>query len=336
MDNSGRSLFPVLSTPAALATRPLDILAVGSLVYEETIKVPKWPSWGGQETVPILSHTITAGGCATNVTIFAGRMGGKCALVSTAGDGKFGRLVVDELARSNVELRHLRIVAGSEGNLVLMITNPQGDWTVMDGIDKRVRLRLEDIPPIEVFAKAKFLHIDSFAYLSAGTTKVVERALELGKQASCLVSVDGCVPAAKAKPKYMASLFWRADVVHANLFEACTATGCQTMEEAIRAFQEKGVPVSVLKDGERGSYVVTPENVDKVPAFPVKVVDTVGAGDAYVAAMLLSLGRGESLHKSALRGSAAGAMACLGSGSTSSYFSLIDVDALIERDHPAE
>ena len=81
-----------------------------------------------------------------------------------------------------------------------------------------------------------------------------------------------------------------------------------------------GPAVSVLKMGKEGSLVITPQGIGKVEAYPVEVVDTIAAGDSYIAAMLTSLGAGLSLQESARRGSAAGALACLGAGSLTYRF----------------
>lgn len=71
--------------------------------------------------------------------------------------------------------------------------------------------------------------------------------------------------------------------------------------------------------------------VGYIPAYEVNVLDTVAAGDAYIATMLLSLCRGLPLMEAATRGSAAGALACLGFGSLSSRFTDSDIDTLIAR-----
>ena len=90
-----------------------------------------------------------------------------------------------------------------------------------------------------------------------------------------------------------------------------------------------GPAVSILKLGNEGSVVITPEATASVVPYKVKVVDTVAAGDAYIAATLLSLSQGHPLIEAAKRGSAAGALACLGPGSLSSRFNMKDVLATI-------
>ena len=54
-------------------------------------------------------------------------------------------------------------------------------------------------------------------------------------------------------------------------------------------FLQKGVKIIVVTDGDQGCSYHTPKLFVKVPSFEVKVVDTVGCGDAFTAAMLQQL-----------------------------------------------
>src|SRR3972149_1778838 len=94
---------PVYTIPHTISERPLDIMALGSLVMERIIQVEKWPETRGQDVVPVKSISDTSGGCAMNVACFAGRQGGKTAVISGIGDGQYSRITWDELAVSGVD-----------------------------------------------------------------------------------------------------------------------------------------------------------------------------------------------------------------------------------------
>jgi 5-dehydro-2-deoxygluconokinase len=68
------------------------------------------------------------------------------------------------------------------------------------------------------------------------------------------------------------------------------------------------VPVLVLKRGERGAMVFERGEETDVPGFPVEVVNGLGAGDAFAAALGHGLLRGLSLVESVRRGTVAGAI----------------------------
>ena len=66
-----------------------------------------------------------------------------------------------------------------------------------------------------------------------------------------------------------------------------------------------------------------------IPAYPTDIVDTISAGDAYVAATLVALIDGASAADAAREGSAAGALACRGAGSLASHFTRADIRSVI-------
>ncbi|MEJ5203251.1 MAG: carbohydrate kinase family protein, partial [Anaerolineales bacterium] len=142
------------SFPKELFDRPIDILAIGSLVLEQVIQVERWPQCGDQDTTPISSLTFSPGGCAMNVSVACTRLGGKSALVSAIGTGKFSYDIQVELAKSGVNTDFLHRISGRDGNLIIILSDSRGDWTVMDYIDPEIRLRKEDIPPADFFSQA--------------------------------------------------------------------------------------------------------------------------------------------------------------------------------------
>jgi ribokinase len=337
MRSSSTKILPEYTLPERLNNRPIDVLALGSLITEQIIRVASWPTPGGQDAVPILNIQESAGGCAMNVSSFVGRLGGKSAVVSTIGDGKYAQVVWDELSRSGVDTQYLSCHKNSAGNLVLIMTNTSGDWVAMDYLDPVLHLQTEDIPSVESFSQVKIVHIDGFSYQTAGGKEPVIKALQKVRQAGCVLSVDASVPAAKTDPGFLEELFRKADIVFANVFEILSVTKTNQIEDAIQVVRKMGPKVCVIKNGAHGSWVVTLESVELLAAFEVDVVDTIAAGDAYVAATLFGLSRKIPLMKSALYGNAAGALACMKAGSLTNRFSLKDIENLILCDvkrHP--
>lgn len=322
--------LPSFYIPERLKNRPLDLLPVGSAILEQVIRLDQWPAWGGQNAVRARGVAFSVGGCATNVACYAARLGGKVALVAVIGAGRFGQEVWKELVLSGVDLRYVRQVASREGNLVVELTNPEGDWTVIDVIDPEVCLTSASIPPEVELEQVQVVHLDGFSYVNAGDIQVVQAMLEQSRKAGCLISVDGSVPAARGHPQTLRMLYEQADIAFANLEEAFAATQTSQLDTAIRRFQSMGPALAVIKVGAQGSYAITPNRVAYVPACQVEVVDTVGAGDAYIAACLFTLTERGPLELALARGSAAGALACRGMGSLSSRFSISDVNALAE------
>ena len=78
------------------------------------------------------------------------------------------------------------------------------------------------------------------------------------------------------------------------------------------------IPAIVLTLGERGALLLTAEISEVIPALPVDVVDTTGAGDAFCGALATALASGQSLHEAVRFANVAGAAAVTTLGATPS------------------
>ncbi|MEA4907681.1 MAG: carbohydrate kinase family protein [Chloroflexi bacterium] len=334
MQTNAGGVMPEFTLPPGLRARPVDVLALGSVLQEQILHLDKWPVPGGQDVVTVDSVTFSPGGCAMNVATFTGRAGGRAALLSAIGDGRFGTQAYAELAAARVDITYLKQFPGKAGNLIILLSDPAGDWVSMDAIDPDITFDAGDLPPAGFFETVKFLHIDGFSYLNVCSPETVWTALQRARRAGCLISVDGSVPAARSRPDFMARLFREADIVFANQAEACAVTHSDDVDQAAARLLELGPQAAIVKLGAQGSRVLASNAGLTLPAYPVEVRDTIAAGDAYVAHTLLALCQGLPLMAAAQRGSAAGALACLGHGSLSTHFGLPEVLALIERSGP--
>ncbi len=317
------------SLPDGREPRRLDILAMGSFLAEQVIHVERHPAAGGQGSIPIRSLASSTGGGAANVAAYAARLGGRSAILAITGDGPRSRAALAHLADAGVDTGAVAVRPGRDADLLVLLSDPAGDWVALEQLDPALRFSDTDLGPGVPFAEATWFHVDGYAHHSAGSQRVVDEAVRLARAAGCLVSVDAAVPSSLADPGYLRSLFARADIAFANRAEATALTGETQDAAAVDALLALGPGVVVLKCGADGSLVATPDGQARVAAIPVDVVDTLAAGDAYVAAMLLGLARGEPVLTAARRGAAAGALACRTPGSQGGTFAAADVDALL-------
>ena len=84
-----------------------------------------------------------------------------------------------------------------------------------------------------------------------------------------------------------------------------------------------------LTRGEHGSMLLVGDDLYEAPAFPVKAVDTTGAGDVFRAGMIYALLRGERPEMLLRWGNAAAALACTRRGAMDSVPSLEAVQRLV-------
>jgi sugar/nucleoside kinase (ribokinase family) len=91
------------------------------------------------------------------------------------------------------------------------------------------------------------------------------------------------------------------DILFANEQESRAFTGLEP-KDALTVLSGMTETV-ILKAGAEGSWLKHTTDLIKVTAFPVKCIDTTGAGDLYAAGFLYGLARGQNLEKSGIIGS---------------------------------
>ena len=102
----------------------------------------------------------------------------------------------------------------------------------------------------------------------------------------------------------------RSDIVFAGDDEAALVTGRHDPREQLDAIRALGVTCAVIKLGEHGAIASEGETVSARDAVRVDVVDTVGAGDAFVAGWLAETAAGASLEHRLETAVQCGALAC--------------------------
>jgi ribokinase len=106
----------------------------------------------------------------------------------------------------------------------------------------------------------------------------------------------------------------RIDILVSNKYEAELVSGVKirTRSDARIAAGKiihMGVTTAIITLGDEGALVASVDGISLVQAFPIQVVDTTGAGDAFSAALTISIAQGKDVIRAARYGCAAGAVA---------------------------
>lgn len=98
------------------------------------------------------------------------------------------------------------------------------------------------------------------------------------------------------------------DLLFVNEHEGEMLTGKQGVDACAVALRDAGASTVIVKLGERGCEIFDEIGAQHVPGFPVKAVDSTGAGDCFAGAFLAALSRGADYLSAARLANAAGAM----------------------------
>jgi 2-dehydro-3-deoxygluconokinase len=281
------------------------------------------PEHGRLGTATPLS--IGIGGAESNVAIAVSRLGVTSTWMSRLGEDDFGSMIVRELLGQGVRVIAERDPAAPTGLLVKEHRH---------GSPSRVRyyragsaasrLSPADLDE-EAIRTAGVLHVTGITpALGPGPTEVIHRAIDIARAAGTLVSFDlnyrsSLWPPEQAGP-VLAAIVPKVDLVFAGLEEANLVVSGQAVEprdEPYAAGRELAAQLSalgpdhvVIKLGEHGALSYRAGASVEVPAFPVNVVDSVGAGDAFVGGYLGSLVTGQDVQGCLEMGARLGALVC--------------------------
>lgn len=271
------------------------------------------------------------GGAESNVAIGLQRLGVDAQWLGRVGDDPLGERVAREIRAEGVAV-HGVVDRDAPTGLMLKERPTTSSTAVLyyRSGSAGSRLRPEDLPPGWV-ERASVLHVSGItALLSDSARECMQAALDHARTAGVRVSFDvnyraSLAPADVAGP-LLRKFAEQADIVFGGPEELQLLHPDSSAAEAARRLVQSGRGEVVLKLGAEGAAAYLPDDHLHSAGFTVDVVDTVGAGDAFVAGYLSGLLQGLTVPQRLRRANACGAMLCMTPGDWESSPTLDDVD----------
>lgn len=271
-----------------------------------------------------LAHTpalgLGIGGAESNVAIGLARLGTDVAWCGRVGDDALGVLVQREIRAEGVQT-HVRVDPGAPTGLMIKERRTPATQKVAyyRADSAGSRLAPDDVP-VGLVEDADLLHVSGItAALSSSARATLLDAVDRARSAGVPVSFDvnhrASLWSAAEAGAFSRDLLERVDLVFAGEDEAALVVGPhRRAEDAAAELAALGPPEVVVKRGAQGALSLVDGEVHTAPAVPVDVVDTVGAGDAFVAGYLAERVAGGSPAARLALGVTTGAFVCLTPG----------------------
>lgn len=276
------------------------------------------------ETPGPLAHArslgLGMGGAESNFAIALSRLGVPVTWAGRVGGDSMGELVLRELRAEGLDVHGIVDPQAPTG---LMIKERRTSeqlkvWYYRSG-SAGSRLQPQDVP-VKQIREARLLHLTGITpALSASAAAAVDHAITVAREAGTLVSLDlnyraALWPKGEAGELYR-KLLPQVDLVFAGDEEAMTALGLDESQilpplELAHQLAVLGPRHAVVKLGALGAVAVADSAEFTQPAVPVNAVDTVGAGDAFVAGYIAEFLAGESPEQCLTTAVRTGAFAC--------------------------
>jgi sugar/nucleoside kinase (ribokinase family) len=247
--------------------------------------------------------SVRAGGSAVNAASAAVASGASASVIGRIGVDLSGDLIAAALADRGIGAQLARDTELPTGAAVALTVGPSSA-TVVAYRGANARLSPEDIPEV---IDAQALFVSGFALFQSGSARAARAALErfTGDWAGVDVASPNLAAAAAEADFYETTR--GASVLLATAEEARALTGAGP-EDAVRVLALR-FPVACIKLGEEGAIVAQGDRVERHAVEPVARQSPFGAGDAFGAALLVALAKGDPLMRALELACQAGARA---------------------------
>ena len=280
-----------------------QVTVVGSLHYDIMVDAPDRPRKG--ETVTGHAWHPKCGGKGGNQAVSAARAGARAAMIGAVGDDDFGRALLANLDRAGVDRRFVRVASGAGSGMSVAIFDAGGDYGAVIVSGSNLTLGEADITAAsDVVARTGVLLLQNEAPEAANIAAARAVKAKGGRV------VLNAAPARKLSDDFLALV----DILVVNAIEAEFLAGVavvETLDGAAQAARQLVdlCPVAIVTAGGEGVACCdrTGETF-ALPAVPVKVVSTHGAGDEFVGALAAGLARGDAMRVAVTAANAASAL----------------------------
>ena len=233
------------------------------------------------QTLRPMGVQYVAGGSAANTITGAAIFGMKAGFIGKVGDDELGQLFQSDQKQYGIQSNLLK-GKNSSGRAMVFITAPNAERTFAVYLGAALELVPEDIK-LEDFEGYDYFHIEGYLVQNQA---LIRRAVELAKQAGCLISIDmASYNVVESNKSFLHDIVDKyVDIIFANETEAKAFTGKEPRE----ALEEmaKHCMYAIVKVGKEGSMVQSGNDFHYIPAWPAAPVDATGAGDTYAAGFL--------------------------------------------------
>lgn len=275
-------------------------------------------------------YTRAVAGAEVNVAVGLTRLGHHVGWLSRLGSDPLGRYILNQVRQAGIDTRRVLFDEQYPTGFQLKSRVREGDPEVIYFRKSSAASHMTPDGGDDAYiASARHLHVTGIPpALSQTCRQYTYHAIEQARRAGMSISFDPNLRPTLWKSEdemrqVLNDVAQKADWVFPGLDEGRILTGSTRPEEIAKFYLDRGVKMVAIKTGIRGACLFTGKQHYELPAFSVRVVDTVGAGDGFAVGIISGMLDGLSLRDCLERGNAIGALAVTARG---------DMEGLPERE----
>jgi len=303
-----------------MAKRP-RIAVVGSANVDLTTFTSQFPKPG--ETIFAEKFDLGFGGKGANQAVAARLCGAEVFMVARVGSDLFGPATIENFRRQGIDTTHVKQVEGLSSGVAPIFVEPGGQNRILVVKGANDALKPADVDAAAETLKAVDCIVLQFEIPLETVFYTVAFARKHGIR--CIVNP------APAQPLELAALKG-LDYFVPNEHEAEAITGgsVKTLDDAkgcAATLLNSGIRRVMITLGANGSLLANPGGSEHIAPFPVKTIDSTGAGDAFIGSFAVFLGEGMPEQEAARRANLYAGLSTTGVGTQKSFYDRARFDA---------
>lgn len=290
---------------------PVKIVVLGGAVIDHVFRVAGLPQWG--RGIHAESFDRLPGGKGLNQAVAAARLGAEVTLISAVGQDYYGQIIIETLTQHEISHEFVETISDASTAVAEVFVNPQSEaafvvWNqvLRSSVSKNLVRR----------AKDKIMSANVILITFEIPHRALREAIDVARAQNTLVFLNPSPPLDLPR-KLFHDLLTNTHILIPNQWEAAKLLQMEgdaaTLAQELRGMGAETVCVTMA---EKGCVLATKGEVWEYPAYPTRVVDTTGAGDAFCAALAVSLAEGNPMTRAVDYANAAGALAVSKVGAT--------------------
>ncbi|NQT46969.1 MAG: carbohydrate kinase [Candidatus Omnitrophica bacterium] len=290
-----------------------------------------------------MQFCATPGGCIFNTAVLSSKLGLEVAMVTRIGKDRLADFVIDYARSQGIDTRGIVQTEDTKTPLAIACIDKKGDasYSFYKMIGPQLAIPDKDIPK-RLFDGASIFHCGSAYSYNDYSHQTLMKLLNIAREKKLFISYDPnarkkMVVGSKAARARMLNILPFVSLAKMNDFDLKFITAQKTLDKALRKIKDLTDAHIVITLGAKGAFYLRGKKRIFVPAFKVKVADTIGAGDSFTAGLLYRYAcYGEKIFHEDTRthlrfATAVSAITCTKDGATSAIRGLKQVKTFLKR-----